>query len=163
MRRRLWKGNWMILLLVAIFFGLSAPEGTCSAQEILSWEPFHAQCRLSPTVPAPGTHLKKSLFFSADNPDSRPAPLIPGKENEDQREEENTWAIHNWGFFSLSLSTLNNRIPERDIRISGTAEEKSRMEMIRSLTSGFSDMSSRKRFQSFGEIFEPELKLGIEF
>ncbi|WP_367359628.1 hypothetical protein [Syntrophus sp. (in: bacteria)] len=47
--------------------------------------------------------------------------------------------------------------------ISGRAEEKNRLEMLEALTSGFSDMSSRRRLQSLGEIFEPEVKLEITF
>jgi len=163
-----WGSLRKILLLLSIFVGLYLPAPIISAQEIFfNWEPFQPQTELAPTttnsLPLPGNNRGKPGFLTGDILDSDSAPPTQLWKKEDgQQEKVDKWAIRNWGLFSLSLSTLRNRIPKHDI--SGpVTNEKSRWEMMRSLTSDFSDMPSRERFQYFGEIFEPELKLGIEF
>jgi len=156
-----WELNRTITLLFLLFFSLHLPEKNGCAQDIfLSWEPFQTQTDLVPTA-ASGNNWKKSTFLSRDITDSARLPLSQDQWEDSKQDQENTWGTYSWSFFSLSLSTLSNMEPRRDI--SGTAQERSRLEMIRSLTSDFSDMPSRKRFHSVGEIFEPELKLGIEF
>jgi len=157
-----WELNRTITLLFLLFFSLHLPEKNGCAQDIfLSWEPFQTQTNLEPTVPTPGNNWGKPTFLPRDIKDSARLPLSQDQWEDSKQDQENTWGAISWSFFSLSLSTLSNMEPRRDI--SGTERERSRLEMIRSLTSDFSDMPSRKRFQSVGEIFEPELKLGIEF
>jgi len=157
-----WKWLCSIPLLFAISFVLQLPEWNCFAQDVfLPGEPFHTQTDLAPTVPALENNWETPTFIPSDMTDSARLPRSQDPWEDSKQDQENTWGTYSWSFFSLSLSTLSNMEPRRDI--SGTAQERSRLEMIRSLTSDFSDMPSRKRFHSVGEIFEPELKLGIEF
>jgi len=160
-------GSLRKILLLSIFFCLFLPAPTISAQEIFfNWEPFQTQTELAPTFnarPLSGNNLGKPGIPTGDILDSDSAHLTQlWKRENSEREKGDKWGTYNWSFFSLSLSTMHNRIPKHDI--SGPVmNEKSRWEMIQSFTSNFSDMPSRERFEYFGEIFEPELKLGIEF
>jgi hypothetical protein len=158
-----WTCNRLILSLIALAFFLYSPA-FCSAQEILSnWEPFQPQPGLATIAPAPG---KSSLDMPPIRPEDRlyfdQRPLFRGEEKKDRQDEDAKWSIYSWGWGSMSLSTMQNRIPKRDISGASSYED-NRWEMIKSLTTKFSDLSSREGFQYFGEMFEPELKLGIKF
>jgi hypothetical protein len=167
MRISAW--NRQILPVVVISVGLHLPAFTVSAQDIFyNGEPFKTQTKLTPTAPAAAAPVPKNDFRKPTDllapdrmaTDFETRVLPEGKH--DKKEKEDYWATYDLGIFALYLSTLRNRILEHDI--SGPMmSEKSRFEVMRSLTSDFSDLSSRERFQSIGEIFEPELKLGIEF
>lgn len=159
-----------LLLTASIFLCLTMPAITGFAQEIFfNWKPFQPQAELAPAADAllsPGSNLIKirPFFLPRDINDLYSLPTTPQfrKEEAGERGRNVQWAIYDRGVFSLSLSTLHKRIPERNI--SGTAtNEINRWEMMRSLTTNFLDMPSRERFQYFGDIFEPELKLKIEF
>jgi hypothetical protein len=158
---RTWKRLILPLIAISIFLYAS---GFCSAQEILSnWEPFQPQAGLETTAPTPG---KSNLNVPPIRPEDRlyfdRRPLFRGEEKNYMQDEDAKWSIYNWGWGSMSLSTMRTRILKRDISGKTTSEDKN-LEMIRSLTTKFPDLPSREGFQYFGEMFEPELQLGIKF
>jgi len=158
-----WKWLCSIPLLFAISFVLQLPEWNCFAQDVfLPGEPFHTQTDLAPTVPALENNWETPTFLPSDMTDSARLPRSQDPWEDSKQDQENTWGAINWSFFSLSLSTLDKQEPRRAI-IRTPGEEKSRLEIIRPFTEDFSEMSSRKRFQYFGETIQPELKLKIEF
>ncbi|SEM55781.1 hypothetical protein SAMN04489760_12210 [Syntrophus gentianae] len=148
-----------LLLAISVIFSLSVGNG-CAQENSLSRGPFQTRIDLRPTVSAPENQGDKHLLLPKDIPDSDIFPPSSAPE-ERNREQEQALGAYGWGFFSLSLSNLDNKQHRRDI--SGKIVEIDRLDMFRSLTSGFSDLSSRKRLQYFGEILEPEVKLKIEF
>lgn len=158
------EGNRRILLPVAIFIGLhffSALSGFAQ-DSLFSWKPFSTRASLMPAVPVFESNMGKQTVPSKDvmNSDFE---LLNLRDREDVgKEPEGQWDIYDWGGVSLSLSTLRNKIIKRDI--SGPMmNEKNRFETIQSLASNFSELPSREGFQHIGEIFEPELKVGIKF
>lgn len=157
---RKWIGT--VFPLVAIFFLLYLPAWNCCAQGGFSpRSPFHIRGDLLLSSPIQENDRVPPPFPPMDIPDSGMFPPLSPQEGEPSGKERQSSDINSWSFFSLSLSPLENTGPMRDI--SGRAEEKNRLEMLEALTSGFSDMSSRRRLQSLGEIFEPEVKLEITF
>ncbi len=161
MRRwRKWIRTIPLFLAISVIFSFPAGSG-CAQENSLFRGPFQTRIDLRPTVSSPENQGDKHLLLPGDITDSDIFPPSSARKEERNQGNKQTWGAYDWGFFSLSLSNLDNKDPRRDI--SGKMMGKNRLEMFRSLTSGFSDMSSRQRFQSFGEILEPEVKLKIEF
>ncbi len=77
-------------------------------------------------------------------------------------EKPEKWTLFTRGGFVFSLSTMRDPLLRFDISRPGM-DEPGRLERDRSWTSHFFDLPSGDSLQYFGEIFQPELQLGIEF
>ena len=120
-------------------------------------EKFTVKTEFSSPVEA---EMNKTL--SAQDEFSKPRKIIMKENSSEDRNYDGSWNILKYHNVKISVSHTETDQKTRDIsQIQG--DDNTKLNAIKSLPNSFLTSQYRDAFQSMGKIFEPEVKLGIEF
>lgn len=156
-----WKRSLLAPAAIFISFSLSALHGFAQ-DTFFDRDFFSLQTDLFPSaseLPLGEAFWLKSSLHPGEE---RNIAALPRSPEIGTGEKPEKWALFTRGGFVFSLSTMRDPLLRFDISRPGM-DEPGRLERDRSWTSHFFDLPSGDSLQYFGEMFQPELQLGIEF
>jgi len=161
--RKGWRWKRNLLAPTAIFISISLLALPGFGQEtFFDQEFFSLQTELLPSTPEVPLGEIFGLKPSIHSGEERSIAALPRNPEIGAGEKPGKWPLFTRGGFVFSLSTMRDPLLRFDISRPGM-DEPGRLERDRSWTAHFFDLPSGDSLQYFGEIFQPELQLGIEF
>jgi hypothetical protein len=109
---------------------------------------------------ASGTETDKTLFSKDEF--SKTGNILTIESDTMDKTHDGAWTILKFHNVKISISHTETEQKQRDVyQIQG--DDSTKLNAIKSLPTSFLTSQYRDTFQSIGKIFEPEIKLGIEF
>lgn len=152
------------LLFFIVFFLFSTVGEGHSQGVVFEWETFQIRPDLALNVPVAAGPERKITFIpdgysEISNILERNIDICPPDAD---RKSETKW--NRFNFRHLTLTFSRYATGQFEGRKTGLLDDKqSKWDTIKSLPATFLHSPSQETFESLGRIFEPELKLGIEF
>ena len=151
---RVFKIFIVSMLLIAIPSISNAQSDSTEPQSVYG-ERFTVKTEFESGVEMDKTLFSKDEFYKSGN-------IITIDSDTADKKHEANWDILKFHNVKISISHTDTDQKQRDIyQIQG--DDNTRLNAIKSLPTSFLTSQYRDTFQSIGKIFEPEVKLGIEF
>jgi len=106
--------------------------------------------------------IEMDKTLSAEDEFSKPRKIITTDSLTEDRNYEGSWNILKYHNVKISISHTETDQKAHDIS-QIKSDDDTKLNAIKSLPNSFLSSQYRDTFQSIGKIFEPEVKLGIEF
>ena len=151
---RVFKIFIVSMLLIAIPSISNAQSGSAEPQSVYG-ERFTVKTEF-----ASGVEMDKTLFSKDDF--SKSGNIITIDSDTTDKKHEADWNILKFHNVKISISHTEADQKQRDI-YQIQSDDNIKLNAIKSLPTSFLTSQYRDTFQSIGKIFEPEVKLGIEF
>jgi len=151
---RVFKIFIVSMLLIAIPSISNAQSGSAEPQSVYG-ERFTVKTEF-----ASGAEMDKTLFSKDDF--SKSGNIITIDSDTTDKKHEADWNILKFHNVKISISHTEADQKQRDI-YQIQSDDNIKLNAIKSLPTSFLTSQYRDTFQSIGKIFEPEVKLGIEF
>ncbi|HYA14001.1 MAG TPA: hypothetical protein VEF33_06645 [Syntrophales bacterium] len=144
-----------LLLTVIPSMIYAEPDGSSVDTQPVYAEKFTVKTDFASTGEMNKTLLLKDEFTKTEN-------LFTIDSDTSDKNHEGSWNILKYHNVKISLSHSETDQKQRGIQqIQG--DDSTKVDAIKSLPNSFLNSQYRDTFQSIGKIFEPEVKLGIEF
>ena len=151
---RVFKLFIVSMLLIAIPSISNAQSGSAEPQSVYG-ERFTVKTEF-----ASGVEMDKTLFSKDDF--SKSGNIVTIDSDTTDKKHEADWNILKFHNVKISISHTEADQKQRDI-YQIQSDDNTKLNAIKSLPTSFLTSQYRDTFQSIGKIFEPEVKLGIEF
>jgi hypothetical protein len=144
------------LLLIVIPSIINAQsDGPPIEPQLVYGEKFTVKPDLASGIEKDKTLFSRDEFSKAGN-------TIAIESDAKDKNHDGSWNILEYHNVRISISHTESEQKQRDLhQIQG--DDSTKLDAIKSLPTSFLTSQYRDTFQSIGKIFEPEIKLGIEF
>jgi hypothetical protein len=144
-----------LLLIVIPSVIYAESDGTRVEPQLVYGEKFTVKTEFASGIEADKTLFSKDEFSKTGNTLAIESDTI-------DKTHDVSWTILKFYNVKISISHTETEQKQRDVyQIQG--DDSTKLNAIKSLPTSFLTSQYRDTFQSIGKIFEPEVKLGIEF
>ncbi len=144
-----------LLLIVIPSLIYAQSDGTTVGPQLVYGEKFTVKTEFASGIETDKTLFSKDEFFKTGNPLAIESDTV-------DKARDGSWTILKFYNVKISISHAETEQKQWDVH-QIQSYDSTKLNAIKSLPTSFLTSQYRDTFQSIGKIFEPEVKLGIEF
>ena len=144
-----------LLLIVIPSVVYAQSDGTTAEPQLVYGEKFTVKTEFATGVEMDKALFSKDEFFKTGN-------TLAIESDTMDKTHDGSWTILKFHNVKISISHTDTEQKQWDVH-QMQGDDSTKLNAIKSLPTSFLTSQYRDTFQSIGKIFEPEVKLGIEF